>query len=174
MCSPRMSLSMAQWGWLEIVRPWKRGRLEAVGTPMKTIKPTQAVATILSRYQRRRNCQVPVTATDVYADTRYPNGTRPIGCRAAWHPSSFSEEATKGVEGRRPRQPLSPWRGRRRDQDAKSKQTLRGFPPRVPASLLPGKPHSGIGPKIVSPCFSASCSSIGIASGPGGGGGTSL
>lgn len=36
---------------------------------MKTIKPTQAVATILSRYQRRRNCQVPVTATDVYADS---------------------------------------------------------------------------------------------------------
>lgn len=36
---------------------------------MKTIKPTQAVATILSRYQRRRNCQVPVTATDVYGDT---------------------------------------------------------------------------------------------------------
>ena len=36
---------------------------------MKTIKPTQAVATILRRYQRRRNCQVPVTATDVYADT---------------------------------------------------------------------------------------------------------
>lgn len=36
---------------------------------MKTIKPTQAVATILSRYQRRRNCQVPVTATDIYADT---------------------------------------------------------------------------------------------------------
>ncbi|GGA29213.1 hypothetical protein GCM10011326_46500 [Salipiger profundus] len=34
-----------------------------------TIKPTQAVATILSRYQRRRNCQVPVTATDVYADS---------------------------------------------------------------------------------------------------------
>ena len=33
---------------------------------MKTIKPTQAVATILSRYQWR---QVPVTATDVYADT---------------------------------------------------------------------------------------------------------
>jgi hypothetical protein len=47
----------------------ERGRLEAVGTPMKTIKPTQAVATILSRYQRRKNCQVPVTATDVYADT---------------------------------------------------------------------------------------------------------
>ena len=36
---------------------------------MKTIKPTQAVATILRRYQRRRNCQVPVTATDVYADS---------------------------------------------------------------------------------------------------------
>ncbi|WP_176695379.1 hypothetical protein [Phaeobacter sp. B1627] len=36
---------------------------------MKTIKPTQAVAAILARYQRRRNCQVPVTATDVYADT---------------------------------------------------------------------------------------------------------
>ena len=60
---------MAQWGWLAMVRPWTRGRLEAVGTPMKTIKPTQAVATILSRYQRRRNCQVPVTATDVYADS---------------------------------------------------------------------------------------------------------
>ena len=52
-----------------VVRPWTRGRLEAVGTPMKTIKPTQAVATILSRYQRRRNCLVPVTATDAYADT---------------------------------------------------------------------------------------------------------
>ncbi len=36
---------------------------------MKTIKPTQAVATILSRYQRQRNCQVPVTASDVYADS---------------------------------------------------------------------------------------------------------
>ncbi|WP_428928354.1 hypothetical protein [Marinibacterium sp. SX1] len=36
---------------------------------MKTIKPTQAVATILSRYQRRRICQVSVTATDVYGDT---------------------------------------------------------------------------------------------------------
>ncbi|WP_321364680.1 hypothetical protein [uncultured Celeribacter sp.] len=36
---------------------------------MKTIMPTQAVAMIQSRYQRRRNCQVPVTATDVYADT---------------------------------------------------------------------------------------------------------
>lgn len=36
---------------------------------MKTIKPTQAVAAILARYQRRRNCQVPVTATDVYADS---------------------------------------------------------------------------------------------------------
>ena len=60
---------MAQWGWLAMVRPWTRGRLEAVGTLMKTIKPTQAVATILSRYQCRRNCQVPVTATDVYADS---------------------------------------------------------------------------------------------------------
>ena len=30
---------------------------------------TQTVATILNRYQRRRNCQVPITATDVYADT---------------------------------------------------------------------------------------------------------
>lgn len=56
---------MAQWGWLAMVRPWTRGRLEAV----ETIKPTQAVAKILSRYQRRRNCQVPVTATDAYADT---------------------------------------------------------------------------------------------------------
>ncbi|NVK54415.1 MAG: hypothetical protein HWE26_02265, partial [Alteromonadaceae bacterium] len=36
---------------------------------MKTIEPTQAVATIFSRYQRQRNSQVPVTATDVYADT---------------------------------------------------------------------------------------------------------
>ena len=68
LCSPRMSLGMAQWGWLAIVSPWTRGRLEAVGTPMKTIKPTQAVATILNRYQRWRNCQVPFTATDAYAD----------------------------------------------------------------------------------------------------------
>ena len=36
---------------------------------MKTIKSTQAVAAILARYQRRKNCQVPVTATDVYAYT---------------------------------------------------------------------------------------------------------
>ncbi|WP_155773922.1 hypothetical protein [Rhodovulum sp. MB263] len=35
---------------------------------MKTIQPTQAVATILSRYQRRRKCQVPVTGADVYAN----------------------------------------------------------------------------------------------------------
>ncbi|WP_370285298.1 hypothetical protein [Pseudooceanicola nanhaiensis] len=35
----------------------------------KTMKQPQTVATILSRYQRRRNCHVPVTATDVYADT---------------------------------------------------------------------------------------------------------
>ncbi|WP_158968552.1 hypothetical protein [Chachezhania sediminis] len=35
---------------------------------MKTMKSTQAVATILNRYQRWRNCQVPVTATDAYAD----------------------------------------------------------------------------------------------------------
>lgn len=30
---------------------------------------TQTVATILNRYQRRRDCQVPITATDFYADT---------------------------------------------------------------------------------------------------------
>ncbi|WP_146176321.1 MULTISPECIES: hypothetical protein [Rhodovulum] len=35
---------------------------------MKTKKSTQAVATILNRYQRWRNRQVPVTATDAYAD----------------------------------------------------------------------------------------------------------
>ena len=35
----------------------------------KTMMQTQTVATILNRYQRRRNCQVPITATDVYADT---------------------------------------------------------------------------------------------------------
>ncbi len=38
------------------------------GNPMKTMESTQAVATILSRYQRRRKCQVPVTGADVYAN----------------------------------------------------------------------------------------------------------
>lgn len=35
---------------------------------MKTMEATQAVATILSRYQRRIKCQVPVTGADVYAN----------------------------------------------------------------------------------------------------------
>lgn len=69
MCPPRMSLSMAQWGWLAIVRPWTQGCVETVDALTKTVKQAQSIATILSRYQRRRNCQVPVTSTDVYADT---------------------------------------------------------------------------------------------------------
>lgn len=37
-------------------------------TLAKNMKQAQAVAAILSRYQRRNRCLVPVTATDVYAD----------------------------------------------------------------------------------------------------------
>ncbi|WP_218638664.1 hypothetical protein, partial [Rhodovulum sulfidophilum] len=54
---------------LALVRPWSQGCIETVETLTKIMKQKQAVATILSRYQRRRNCQVPATATDVYADT---------------------------------------------------------------------------------------------------------
>ena len=75
-----------------VVRPWTRARLEAVRTPMKTIKSTQAVAAILARFQRGRNCRVPVTATDVYADSiaRVCPGHRQN--RAVRHLDEASEE----------------------------------------------------------------------------------
>lgn len=43
--------------------------METAEALTKVMKQAPAVATILSRYQHRRNCQGPVTATDVYPDT---------------------------------------------------------------------------------------------------------
>ncbi len=54
---------------LAMESPWTQGCIETMETLTKTMEQMPAVATILSRYQRRRNCQVPITATDVYADT---------------------------------------------------------------------------------------------------------
>ena len=54
---------------LAVVRPWTQRCIESVEALTKTMKQAQSIATILSRYQGRRACQVPVTATDVYADT---------------------------------------------------------------------------------------------------------
>lgn len=53
---------------LAMEKHWTQGYIDAVEALPKTMKQKRAVAAILSRYQRRRTCQVPVTATDVYAE----------------------------------------------------------------------------------------------------------